>query len=454
MRPLVVRTAFYLPHGGRRGASLSSAGHHLAYMTNPDKDELLVADAAIHARYMAHRPGSAGAFGPDPRMLVDVREAMETITTHRGPVWRMIVSVHEDDALAMGGELCRRAGWELVAREVMPQIAARMGIGAQSCAWVAAVHRTQNTEANPHLHLLFWQTTATREKGHLSAREMQAVRELWMKSLYRPERVRLGAQKTAARTHALRELQRALADGALGSATDTHWLATRLERLGAVMPHSGTAALAFVGDEARVLAFEVVDELLHRLPALGEAAAAFEALAEDFQAHDSGDPERRARAGARARRDLRERLAQQVIREARTWQRHGQGPSSITPWRAGAPLGVAQGAGAGARAGARAPRSAPGHGGAGAGAGADGTRGAGGVSDTTPAARGARGAGEWTTQHHATRAIERIAGAMLQMGKRSATKANTQRPELAASAAAARWLAVSNDIDVEMEEGR
>jgi hypothetical protein len=326
MRPLIVKLAFYLPHEAKRGKGLASAVAHLRYIGNPDKDELLVADAAIHARYMTHRPGAAGYFGPDPRTLPDVQAVMGELRAHDGPIWRLIVSVHEDDALVMGGALCRREGWEAPTRAAMAQV--RRALGLKNVEWIAAVHRKQSTEPNPHLHLLLWEPSARRQQGRLTKGELHATRGAWTAELYEPVRSRLGSVKSEARSAALRALRRALADGVLRDDDDARWLAERLEALHELIGEHGKAALAYIGPDARALAADVVAGLFERVPEMQAAFAEYVAAAGEFASHHSTDPGRRRDAERRAATDLSRRLAQQVVREAR---RAGQRSESIRP---------------------------------------------------------------------------------------------------------------------------
>jgi len=120
-RPLVMRVHFYLPEGqGRR--SLKSAAHHASYIVDAKKHELLVDrdPAAHHLAYVSGERGHEGviaAFGHPS--LPDAKAAERAILRARGPVWRVIVSVPEEDALAMGGALTTRAGWEGATRQMV-----------------------------------------------------------------------------------------------------------------------------------------------------------------------------------------------------------------------------------------------------------------------------------------------------------------------------------------------
>jgi hypothetical protein len=107
-QPFVMRVHFYHAQGqGLQG--LQSGAHHVSYMGSVDKQELLVEDtpdrstlesAAIHARYAGEREGNMGYLGS---LAADPDAAQKSILQAQGPVWRVIVSVGEADALAMGG---------------------------------------------------------------------------------------------------------------------------------------------------------------------------------------------------------------------------------------------------------------------------------------------------------------------------------------------------------------
>ena len=126
LRPLIVKHAFYLPGKQGFGKGNHGAVAHLQYMGDPSRhqksdEELLMGSAAIHAKYMTERPGVSGYFGPDPRTLPDIAAIQKTLESHTGPIWRDFISVTEHDAIALGGDLMTREGWDATARAQLPR---------------------------------------------------------------------------------------------------------------------------------------------------------------------------------------------------------------------------------------------------------------------------------------------------------------------------------------------
>ena len=120
-KPFVMRVHFYTAQGTGTH-SLASGAHHAEYMGSKAKAELLIdglmaeanrsrslQSAAIHAQYVGEREGSLGYFG---NMADRPQAAQQSILQAQGPVWRVIASVGEEDALNMGGALITKAGWD------------------------------------------------------------------------------------------------------------------------------------------------------------------------------------------------------------------------------------------------------------------------------------------------------------------------------------------------------
>jgi len=249
-QPVILRVHFYLPQGtGRQG--LGSAGHHVDYMGDVDKHELLVdsdrttlESAAVHARYAGERSGNMmGYFGS---MAADPKAAQKSILAAQGPVWRVIAAVGEADALAMGGDLTTKAGWERAAYEVVPQMVQTLGLDPGKVRWIAAAHRHQSHENNPHVHLLFWEEgPPSRWTARWTDTERRAIRRAWATALYRPERQQVGQAKAAARTEARATIvdllsRRQRTQGFQRDLTD------RLAALGRQLPGHGRLAYAYM----------------------------------------------------------------------------------------------------------------------------------------------------------------------------------------------------------------
>nr|WP_172684499.1 hypothetical protein [Sulfobacillus thermotolerans] len=337
---MVLRVHFY--HAtGQQTQSLASAAHHIAYMGSVEKHELLVdaedrttlASAAIHARYAGERDGSLGYFG-----TVDAATAASHIQQARGTVWRVILSVGEADALAMGGGLTTKAGWSAAAQKAVPTMIRRLGLDLGHVEWIAAVHRHQKHEHNPHIHLLFWESgTPTRKTMKWSAQELRDVRRAWAKELYAPELAVLGEDKTTARQTAV-EMVNHLLDQAQGTARGSSWeqgflqeLLVRLGQLGTQLPGHGRLAYAYMPPATKQAVQEVARWMITQDATLQAAFHRYVAQAVQFgMVHwaspgttDWGGRDHAIKRAAteqtireRAERDLLQRLAAPILRAA------------------------------------------------------------------------------------------------------------------------------------------
>ena len=269
LRPIYVGNHFYLP-GGTGSQSLQSATAHLTYMGSPQKEELVteaMESAALHAKYMGERPGSAGYFGPDRLRRPDPEALGEELRQHSGPVWRLIVSVTETDAVALGGALLTRPAWEAAVRRTMPRVAESMGMDPRNLRWAAAMHKKAG---HPHVHLLFWEVPPTRLVGKWTAQELARGRQLWAQEL-----------------------------GAL------------LGQVKEQLPLRGRLAYAYMPPDVKVRIGQTVTWLLKNVPEFQRAEERFLAAHGELAQH-YGDGHIEA-ARDRARQDLTERLASAVL---------------------------------------------------------------------------------------------------------------------------------------------
>ncbi len=312
MRPVILRVHIYTPQGKGRH-SLAAAVAHSTYMRSPRKEELVQRDesdrdrgldeAQIHARYMAERPGSEGLFGPTGQVL-DGPAIDRELATHQGPVWRLVVSVHEDDVRAMGGALLRRPAWEDAARAAIPRMAEEMGIPLDQLRWSAAMHRK---EGHPHIHVLLW--SADPSKGFLNKQGLDQSRRAWAHELYAPERDRLGREKSALRAEITSQSKILL------GRTDAQELGQQLAAIAESLPGHGRLAYSYMPAEVKQQLDQVADWLL-RQPELAVQAKRFGDVAAELATHYITDPARHEAAREKAMQDIRQRMAGGVLRAA------------------------------------------------------------------------------------------------------------------------------------------
>ena len=313
LRPMVVKAHFYLP-GGTGRQSLLSATKHLDYIGNPKKEELMLdarESAAVHAQYMVERPGAAGYFGNDSDNRPDPLQLAEEIRDHQGPIWRMIVSVQEDDARILGGELLDRPAWEAACRHVVPEMLHKLGLDPDNTTWTAAMHRK---EGHPHIHLMFWENTVQRGRGKWTPQERSGIRQLWTRELYGPERARLNAEKTALRGQITQGFQATLQDHAGMTDKQAEALATLLGTVKDTLPGHGRLAYAYMPPETKAAISTTVDWLVETIPELTTAADRYVAMAGELAGQYSDQAPQQAITNAR--QDLTERLGSAVLRGA------------------------------------------------------------------------------------------------------------------------------------------
>jgi hypothetical protein len=290
-------------------------------MGHPDKDDLVTAheaddrddramtrdSAIIHARYMSERPGSCGYFGPNPDHAPDPDEVARTLRRHTGPIWRHFVSVTEQDARTLGGGLLDRPAWEAAAHSVVPQMAKAMGIPATSLRWVAALHRK---EGHPHLHLLIWEEPPKRERGELTQPELRGMKRAWVSALYQPELKRIGAEKSAVRQELLATARAQL------SRRNAQELTERLTTLAEHLPGHGRISYKLALAPLKAELQHTSAWLLRASPELASLAQRYGDLAVDLARHYSDQPDQHEQARTKAVDELRERVANRVLRAA------------------------------------------------------------------------------------------------------------------------------------------
>ncbi len=336
-QPFIMRLHFYLPTGTGLH-SLASGAHHVAYAGSKEKAELMIGrllaesnrnsleSAAIHARYAGEREGSLGYFGS---MADDPKGAQKSILAAQGPVWRVINTVGEADALAMGGDLTTKDGWERASKPVVTKMIKELGLDPAKVQWIAAAHRHQKHEHNPHIHLLIWETgeEPTRKTGEWSDAERRAIRKAWISELYRPERQVLGKEKSEARTEARSALIDLVARKNEMQGFNRE-LTTRLATLGKMLPGRGRLAYAFMPPEIKAKTEEGIRWLWDQDPGLKTQHDRYLETAErmgTFYWHQ--DPEKTQNTPGRqealdrirqnAEHDLIQRLAAPILRAAR-----------------------------------------------------------------------------------------------------------------------------------------
>lgn len=323
MPPPVVKLS---RHGGT-GAS-DATGRNASHVRYVATHGAQTANAA-HVVYQATHGALLDAEGA--RLIGNAAQAGEEVAIleagqHEGHQWRLVVSLRGDDADRLGD---RTAGdWHRLAHEVVPGLAAAVGVHPESLRWVAAHHDptpAAGRERHPHLHIAVWSADPMSREHRLTRAELREARRAVTRAIYGPERARLGEQKTALREAIRRAGAQTLGEAlvvlraqrgriALAPGPQAE-LCSRLSALAEMMPGRGRMALAYMPLEARQAARDLADFIL-TAEELVTHLEQYRATAREMAAMYTEDPARVARAELRAYADLRDRIAQAALRTA------------------------------------------------------------------------------------------------------------------------------------------
>ena len=294
-------------------------------------------DAEVHTRYMHERPGSRGLFGPDPEHRPDLEATMSELRHSTGPSWRLILSLREDDAQTLG--VVGLTAWQDLVRRVMPSYAKALGVKEADLRWAAAHHPEPG---HPHAHVVVWlRDGAETRRGALDREELRDARRGVAQEVYGPLRAELAAAKTAERdaliTAGRANIQAAReglhrADARMRAAEpqaaplaprfrdpQLAELGARIAALADRMPGHGRAALAYLPPEVRAEAQAIADWALKQ-PQLAESLRKYTEASRDLAALYTGQRAGQQAAADRADADLRDRVAQGVVKAAASIQ--------------------------------------------------------------------------------------------------------------------------------------
>lgn len=294
--------------------------------------------AAGHVKYAHERPRSHGLFSSEE--VKDVKVIQQELDSHKGIVWRGILSLNETDAITLGYD--EREAWEDTLRSTVPLMANEMGIPESNLRWVAAFHQEKG---HPHIHLVVWEKDPKRQRGLLTYPETKEIKKIFVNEIYGEERLRLSQEKTAVRDlirHIAREdlvktveLVREVraeqkqvelemrAAGAVRSVgippklykeTNVE-LADKLSQLAAFMPQRGRLSYQFMPNDVRAKVDDISDWILKQ-PAQKESLDKYLQTVEWMTRQYTFKSEQIETAKNKAYADIRKRISQIALKAA------------------------------------------------------------------------------------------------------------------------------------------
>lgn len=349
--PFVLKIKFYLPD--QTNAKKNAA--HIRYIgTRPGVDRggeleeqkilltetLRVPDsAAHHVKYAHERPRSHGLFGAGEEEI-NLAGIQNELLAHKGIAWRMVVSLHGDDAKRLQME--ELPAWKEALKQQMPEVAAHMGIAESNFRWVAAYHPE---EGHPHAHIVFWESKPKRRMGKVTPYVKNQLRKSFIKKIYAPDRERYAAEKTALRNEmrelglsTLREQVKFMrsyreqaehveylshlagnegGEGLTPRLTDeqSDYLAERLKDISKMLPGKGRLMLKFMPEDVKKAVRELA-EWLYSQSQFNSARSEYERAAEILTRPYTFKEEDLRASVQNARNDMIDRLSQVVLKAA------------------------------------------------------------------------------------------------------------------------------------------
>jgi len=346
--PLVLKIRFNDPNSnfsGNVGAKNAAHINYIATRPGVEKCEAQIedknyspeqSDNSKYVQYMDKRPRSHGLFGQNTENLDSVKNELYN---HNGIVWRMIISLKEEDAIKFG--YTNRQSWENTLRSSFPEAAKAMGIRENNLRWVAAFHAEGG---HPHVHLVCWEKKPERPVGLLGRGETKEIKRILLKEIYAEERTKLLTEKTA-----MRDLLRSMAKDSISKEIDIiksvnnmklevealdgkeagiapklfsereQELADKIFKLSQLMPGKGRTALAYMPKEVKNLVRETADYILntpHFKNNLNDYLEASKNIAKHYSSKDSSLDD----AINKAYVDVRDRICQTVLSSAKELQ--------------------------------------------------------------------------------------------------------------------------------------
>ncbi|MGE7828548.1 MobP3 family relaxase [Paenibacillus sp. NPDC093718] len=355
--PVIFKMRFYVPEKGSKVTQSKNAAHIRYIGTRPGTDlgetdlrsdrdwdnelDVEVPDpgtAAGHVKYADERPGSHGLFSYSDEKP-DLQEVQQELMEHKGLVWRMVLSLAEEDAKRLG--YTERGKWEDTVRSSISDAAAKMGITETNLKWVAAFHQEQG---HPHVHIVMWEKNPIRRRGQVYPKLLEDMKKTFAKEIFAEERMILNQEKTA-----MRELMRSMSKEDLSNAVqvmrdvremqkeidlelnsmgvsksslapklfleDRKEIADRIQQIAELLPQKGRIAYKYMPENVKQSVSDTSRWLLNS-PSFNHSLSRYYSAVERMTRQYTTKEDDINKAKENAYKDLEKRISQIVLRAA------------------------------------------------------------------------------------------------------------------------------------------
>ena len=271
--------------------------------------------------YMAKRQNSQGLFGNfEFNNITEVAHEVRDVTDAGVNVYRGIVSLSEEDAVALGYN--QKDTWVKYMHSVMNDVGNSFGIPLTALKWCAAVHMEQG---HPHCHYTFWRTDGKVMSSYIHVSKQNEIREFLSGQMFKAEREMFLPEKNQYR------------DATIGAARSfmnsldidfnhiperitqqqLQHMSSDLIELVNSLPGRGSLKYKLLPPKCKILVDKVVEDVI-QIPAVNKEYTAYMKAVSDISTTYSGSTNHQATNQTVADEDIRKRLANSILKSAIT----------------------------------------------------------------------------------------------------------------------------------------
>ena len=164
-------------------------------------------------KYIQNRPRSHGLFNNSND--VDIKDIRKEIRECKSFVYRIIVSLREDDAIANGFD--EKEKWKELINSKIGVMAKQLNIPQSQIRWVGAFHRESG---HPHVHLMLWNSKEEiRNYGYIATKSLESIRKNLTDEIFKNDRVNILSDKNLLRDILLEKTNFIVNDGTFNEDT-------------------------------------------------------------------------------------------------------------------------------------------------------------------------------------------------------------------------------------------
>ena len=271
--------------------------------------------------YIAKRQNSQGLFGNfEFNNITEVAHEVRDVTDAGVNVYRGIVSLSEEDAVALGYN--QKDAWVKYMHSVMNDVGNSLGIPLTALKWCAAVHMEQG---HPHCHYTFWRTDGKVMSSYIHVSKQNEIREFLSGQMFKAEREMFLPEKNQYR------------DATIGAARSfmnsldidfnhiperitqqqLQHMSSDLIELVNSLPGRGSLKYKLLPPKCKILVDKVVEDVI-QIPAVNKEYTAYMKSVSDISTTYSGSTNHQATNQTVADEDIRKRLANSILKSAIT----------------------------------------------------------------------------------------------------------------------------------------